>query len=151
MPDDVVVSFGNVQGRRAHEVTSGLGSLLILAQDEMGRCDLGFRRDARGLLAAMRFDDELGRALIAQLAFWTARAGGAAVVLSQMTEGVRANVTDVLDRSDVRISVARGAISEGLAAFVAAAGIGSPSEEVALPPVLRLSDVRTHRSSPVYP
>lgn len=138
MADDVVVSFGNVRERLAHGVTAAVGSLLVVAGKELQGCDLGFRRDARGLLGIMRFDGELARDLVARLAFWTARGGGVAVVLSEMTGGVRANVMEVLDRSDVRISISRNAISEGLAALGAAAGVAPTSRVVARPPVLRL-------------
>lgn len=138
MAEDIVMSFGSVQGYRAQEVTCGLGSLLALAGGELDRCDIGFRRHARGVVALVHLAGEPDDALIARLAFWTARAGGAAVVLSEMTEGVRANIAEVLERSDVRIAVARDAISEGLAAFVAAAGIDPPPEDVVRPPVLRL-------------
>ncbi|ACG72648.1 response regulator receiver protein [Anaeromyxobacter sp. K] len=139
MPASVVVSFGHVHGTRAREVMGTLATLLALVHDDLEGCNAGYSRDSQGLLAVMHLAAPRSAVAATRLAFWSARAGGVALLLSQATASTRANVTAALDGADAKVSLAPDHATEGLAVLAAATGMDEPVERPGPLPTLVVS------------
>lgn len=139
MPESVVVSFGHVHGIRAREVMGTLATLLALVRDDLEGCNAGYSRDSQGLLAVMHLAAASSTVAATRLAFWSARAGGVALPLSQATASTRANVAAALGAADTKVSLAPVHAAEGLAVLAAATGMDEAVEPPGPLPTLVLS------------